>query len=207
MAALSAWARRRGAPPETARKLLHVEMALVTLSFPWLFVDPWPVVALAVAAEIWFRLLRVSPRLEARFGYALRAACRDSHGESWFACGVCLAFLLTGGDPLAYCITILVLGFADTAAALAGRRYGRARRMPGGASKSVAGSAAFFVVAFAVTLTGLHGVAQLPVGEAVAAASVLATVTTALEAVAGKGMDNLLVPLGALASLRAFALV
>ncbi len=207
MALLSAWARRSGVPPEAVRKLLHVEMALVALSFPWLFESAWPVVVLAAAAAGWFRLLRASSWLEARFGYALRAARRDSRGETWFACGVCLAFLWAGGAPLAYGIAILVLGFADAAAALVGRRYGVARRMPGGASKSVAGSAAFFAVALAVAFAGLHGAAALGVGQALAAAALLAAVTTVLEALSGRGLDNLFVPLGALGSLQAFAQV
>ena len=203
MAALSAWARRSGASPEAVRKLLHVEMSLVTLAFPWLFESAWPVVLLAGAAAAWFRLLRASAWLEARFGYALRAARRDSLGETWFACGVCLAFLWTGGEPVAYGIAILVLGFADSAAALVGRRYGLPRRMPGGATKSLAGSAAFFAVALAVAFAGLHGAAGLGAGEALTAAALLAAVTTGIEAFAGKGLDNLFVPLGALASLQA----
>lgn len=206
MALLSAWARRRGVSAELARKLLHVEMALVTLAFPWLFESAAPVVVLAVAAAAWFRLLRASAWLEARFGYALRAARRDSHGETWFACGVCLAFLWTRGEPVAYGIAILVLGLADTAAALVGRRYGRPRRMPGGALKSAAGSAAFFAVALAVAFAGLRGAAGLPAGEALAAAALLAAVTTVAEALSGRGLDNLVVPLGALASLQVFAL-
>lgn len=204
MALLSAWARRRGAHPEAVRKLLHVEMALVTLSFPWLFASAWPVMVLAGAAVIWFRLLRTSAWLEARFGYALRAARGDSHGETWFACGVCLAFLWAGGEPVAYGIAILVLGFADAAAALVGRRYGRPRRMPGGAWKSAAGSASFFAVALAVAFAGLHGAAGVDAGEALAAAALLAGMTTVLEAISGRGLDNILVPLGALASLHAF---
>lgn len=206
MAVLSAWARRRALQPEAVRKLLHVEMALVTLAFPWLFASAWPVVALAGAAAAWFHLLRVSPWLDARFGHALRAARRDSRGEFWFACGVCLAFLWTGGEPVAYGIAVLVLGFADTAAALVGRRYGLPRRMPGGAEKSAAGSIAFFVVALAVAFAGLYGAAGLRLGEALAAAALLGVVTTGLEAVAAKGLDNVVVPLGALASLEALAL-
>lgn len=207
MALLSAWARRGGVPPEVVRKLLHVEMALVALSFPWLFESAWPVVALAAAAAGWFRLLRASSWLEARFGYALRAAQRDSCGETWFACGVCLAFLWTGGAPLAYGIAILVLGLADTAAALVGRRYGVPRRMPGGASKSLAGSAAFFAVALAVAFAGLQGTFAPGIGEALAAAALLAVVTTVLEALSDRGLDNLLIPLGALASLQVTAFV
>jgi len=206
MGVLSAQVQRGGLSAEAVRKLLHVEMALATLSFPWLFTSPWPVVALAAAAAAWFRLLRASAWLEARFGQALSAVQRDSHGETWFACGVCLAFIWTGGKPVAYCIAVLVLGLADAAAALVGRRYGRPRRMPGGASKSIAGSAAFFAVALVVAFAGLYGVAGLRAGDALAAAALLAAVTAALEAFSGRGLDNLVVPLGALASLHAFSL-
>ncbi|MDH3320133.1 MAG: hypothetical protein OEO84_10650 [Betaproteobacteria bacterium] len=206
MALLSGAARRFGASAEAVRKLLHVEMALIALSFPWLFSSAWPVIALACAAVAWFRLLRASAWLEARFGYALRAARRDSQGEIWFACGVCLAYLWSGGTAVAYAIAILVLGFADTAAALVGRRFGTARRMPGGASKSAAGSIAFFAVALGVAFAGLHGAAGLQVGEALGAAALLASVTTGLEALSGNGLDNFVVPLGALASLQVCAL-
>lgn len=207
MALLSAWARHRAVPPDAVRKLLHIEMALVTLSFPWLFTSAWPVVVLAAAALAWFRLLRTSACLDERFGYALGAGWRDSKGEIWFVCGACLTFLWTGGEPVAYGIAILVLGLADTAAALVGRRYGLPRRMPGGAAKSVVGSAAFFPVALAVAFAGLHGAAGLPAGEALAAGTLVAAVTTVLEAFSGRGLDNLLVPLGAVASLQAFALI
>lgn len=202
MAVLSAGARSFGAPAEAVRKLLHVEMALVTLSFPWLFSSAWAVIVLAGAAVAWFRLLRASAWLEARFGYALRAARRDSQGETWFACGVCLAYLWSDGQPVAYVIAILVLGFADTAAALVGRRFGMPRRMPGGASKSLAGSIAFFAVALTVAFAGLYGAAGVGAVEALVAAALLASLTTGLEAFCGNGLDNLFVPLGALASLQ-----
>ena len=119
MALLSAATRKHGMAPEMVRKLLHVEMALVTLSFPWVFMSAWPVIVLACGAVLWFRLLRTSEWLEKRFGYALRAGGRDSKGEVWFACGVCLAYLWSAAEPLAYSIAILVLAFADTAAAIA----------------------------------------------------------------------------------------
>lgn len=207
MALLSAAARRLGARAEAMRKLLHVGMALVTLSFPWLFSSAWPVILLACASVAWFRLLRASDWLEARFGYALRAAQRDSRGEIWFACGVCLAYLWSAAEPVAYCIAILVLALADTAAALVGQRFGRARRMPGGARKSAAGSLAFFAVALAVAFAGLRGVAGLPLGDALIAALLVATITTGIEAILGDGLDNLFVPLGALASLDIFAFI
>jgi len=205
MAVLSAGVRRFGVSPESVRKLLHIEMGLVTLAFPWLFSAAWPVIALACAAAAWFGLLRASIWLEARFGKALHAAGRGGWGEIWFTCGICLTFLLSAGEPVAYCIAVLVLALADAAAALVGQRFGRARCMPGGARKSAAGSCAFFVVAFAVAWIGLYAAMGLPLPHALRAALLVAAVTAALEAVFGDGLDNLFVPLGALAALEVAA--
>jgi len=206
MALLSAAARKHGVAPELVRKLLHVEMALVTLSFPWLFTSAWPVIVLACAAVLWFRLLQASDWLEARFGYALRAGRRDSKGETWFACGVCLAYLWSAAEPLAYCIAILVLALADTAAALVGQRFGQARELPGGARKSAVGSLAFFVTALLVAAAALSAGAGLRPGESLASAALLAAVTTGVEASLGDGLDNLFVPIAALVALEFAAL-
>ncbi|MGH8692551.1 MAG: diacylglycerol/polyprenol kinase family protein [Burkholderiales bacterium] len=170
---------------EARRKLLHVEMGLVALGFPWLFAAAWPVLLLAGLALAWFGLLRACSRLQAWCGPVLEASGRGSIGAIWFVCGVCLTFLLSNGDAVAYCTAIMVLTLADTAAALVGQRLGRAR-------KSVEGSLAFFCVAFAVAFVML---------QALAAALLVALVTTAIEALLGRGLDNLFVPLGALAAL------
>jgi len=206
MAVLSAAARKHGLAPELVRKLLHVEMALVTLLFPWLFTSAWPVIVLACAAVLWFRLLQASEWLEKRFGYALRAGRRDSQGEIWFACGVCLAYLWSAAEPLAYCIAILVLAFADTAAALVGQRFGQARQLPGGARKSALGSLAFFVTALLIAAAALIAGAGLRPGESLVSAALLAAVTTGVEASLGDGLDNLFVPLAALVALEFAAL-
>ena len=44
---LRLWQCFAAPPPELTRKLVHVSMGLVTLSFPWLFDEAWPVIALA----------------------------------------------------------------------------------------------------------------------------------------------------------------
>lgn len=175
-----------GTSAEARRKLLHVEMGVVTLGFPWFFSAAWPVILLACMSVAWFGLLRASRALEARFGPVLAAGGRDSCGAIWFVCGVCLTFLLSDGDAAAYCIAILVLTLADTAAALVGQRCGRT-------SKSVQGSLAFFSVAFGVSFLTL---------QALVPALLVALVTTAVEAALGSGLDNLFVPLGALSAMR-----
>jgi phytol kinase len=203
MAVLSIRECRTGLSTEAVRKFLHVEMGLVALAFPWLFAEAWPVLVLALAAVAWFGMLYASSWLDARFGRALHGAGRDSRGAVWFTCGVCLTYLTSAAEPVYYCIAILVLALADTAAALIGRRFGSSCRMPGGAHKSPAGSFAFFVVAFTVVLVGLHVAADIGFVEALGTAFLVAAVTTTLEAILGDGLDNLCIPAGVLAALDA----
>ncbi len=57
-------------------------------------------------------------------------------------------FVLSDGRTLLYVVPILVLTFADAAAALVGVAFGRLRYSTVGGSKSLEGSAAFLGVAF-----------------------------------------------------------
>ncbi|MDX1375412.1 MAG: hypothetical protein R3357_07625 [Burkholderiales bacterium] len=187
-----------GASPGRLRRSLHACIALAALSFPWLFTSLWPVAALLGAS------LAASLCLHAPHGLELRSqgARRALRSALCLGGGLCLAFAWSAGNPPAYWTVVLVLVLADGAAALVGRRYGRAQRTLGGARKSAAGSAAFFTVAFAVTAAILVLGADLRVGEALAAAGLVATVSAGLEASFGDGLDNLFVPLGALVALE-----
>lgn len=185
--------------PEARRKLLHVEMALVALAFPFLFASAWPVLGIAAAALAWLAVVRRLSAWRARFGGALHAVGRDSAGELWFVAGVCASFLWAGSQPAAYAVALLVLGLADAAAALVGRRWGWPLRLPGGTRKSAAGCGAFFVVAFAVTAGVLYAAGD---PAAMRSALLVALSTTLIEALLGRGLDNLFVPLGALAALE-----
>lgn len=198
MAALSAGRCRARLSPEGARKLLHVAMGLLTLAFPWLFASPGPVLALTALALAWFAAVRRLAPLQARFGPVLSGVARPGWGEGCFALGAGLSFWLAQGSVLLHCLPMAILSFADTAAALVGRRLGKSRR--GG--KSLAGSAAFFCVALGCGLAGLALWAGWPPARAWPLALGLAGLTTLLEALGRRGLDNLLVPLGALALLR-----
>jgi phytol kinase len=198
MAAMDA----NAATPATGQKGqfigLQLGVTLLALSFPWLWASRWPVIALLCAALAAASLLRAARRPDPRSANRLHL----SRGEFWLGCGLCLVYLCGAAEPVAYCIAILVLAFADPAAAYVGQRYGRAQRMLSGARKSAAGSLAFFVTALVVVATGLAAGAGLQIGASLGAAALVATVCTAIEAALGDGLDNLFVPLAALAALE-----
>ncbi len=203
MGALYLYKRRRPLDPEVSRKLFHAGGGLVALTFPLLFADVWPVLALAaLTAAGLYALKRVRP-LRKGPGAVLYGIERTSRGELYFPLSVGLLFVVAHGDALFYEVPLLILTLADPAAALAGARYGRLRypTMDGRGHKSVEGSAAFFVVALLGVQTLLLCAGAGSLSMVLTAMGVALTATLA-EAVGWRGLDNLSVPLAAFLALR-----
>ena len=192
--------------PEVLRKGLHISMGLTTLSFPWLFETPWPVVLVAAASTVAFVGFRSQLTLFRRLAVAMQRIKRVSVGEYCFVAGTCIVFVLAQDDPVLYCIPMLLLTLADSAAALVGTAWGRHRYLTMGDYKTLEGSAAFFLVAFACIAVPLAWFTPASNPESLAVAALIAFAVTVLEAAVGGGFDNLLVPLGAFAAIKATGL-
>jgi phytol kinase len=200
IAELGLWRRHSRPHPELTRKLVHIGMGAVALAFPWLFTQSWPVVVLAFLCIGGLLGLRVS-RLREDFGGVLGDVGRGLPGEICYAAGVAALFILHLGEGgpsdrrlLLYFVPLLVLAVADAAAALVGVYHGqRLYRVPGG-WKTVEGSVAFLVCAFVCTLVPLLLLTEATFPEALLVATLLAWLTTLIEAVAWHGLDNLLLP-------------
>jgi dolichol kinase len=190
------------APWRVVRAPLRMHIGLAALALPWLFTSPRAVIALAAAVVVGLHLIKGSDRLWARYGCALGACPRDSHEETWLAGGVCLAYLWSAAEPLNYCIAILVLVFADAAAAFVRLRFGEPRDASHEERWRAAGALAYFVTAFAVAWGALLVASALRPVEALAAAALVATITTGLEASLSEGLHMMFVPIGALVALE-----
>jgi phytol kinase len=129
----------------------------------------------------------------------LSGVARRSLGEVCSVAGVLIVFMLAKGDPLAYCVPVLVLTIADAGAGVLGSAFGR---LQGFFGKTIEGSGVFFIAAFLVTLIPLMvtGAAQ-PAG-AIAVSFLLAVTVTPVEAFSPYGLDNLLVPVASLVVFR-----
>lgn len=122
------WLRQRcGLQPELSRKAVHVGMGLVTLSFPWLFQEFWPVGLLAGGFILALLAIRFVPPLRAKLGGVLGGVERESWGEFLFPISVAFIFWLARGNTLLFFVPVLTLSLADALAALIGQRYGLAR--------------------------------------------------------------------------------
>ncbi|MDR2347176.1 MAG: hypothetical protein LBD90_00870 [Bifidobacteriaceae bacterium] len=178
-------ARRLGWDEFAARKLMHTAASLTTALGAW-----W----LGQASFIWvglvFLALMAASRLIPSGALATLAKLRQtSWGETSFPLGVALSAWLAP-DLRGFVAAVAVLGAADTAAALAGRRWPRPKLAFG---KSPAGSLAFLVLAAAVLMVA----EQRPYALAVAAAA------TAAEALSPRGLDNATIPVTVALALRA----
>ena len=200
---LSRYQRRCRPSAEWVRKLMHMGGGLTALSFPWLFAELWPVALLAALLMLQFVAMRFVPRIRASLGGVLGDVRRRSVGEFCFPLAVLLLFGLTAGDPALYCAPLMSLTFADTAAALAGRRWGVLPYAIGGGTKSVEGSCAFFAASGVCYVATLWLLGPLNLSDAVVVACLVAPLLTVVEAVAGYGLDNLLIPLCGFAFLTA----
>jgi phytol kinase len=194
---------RAGGPPEITRKLVHAGSGLLTLTFPFLFRDVWPVLLLTAASAALIAAVKFVPSWRGRFGGAVSGVERTTLGELYFPVSVAVVFWLARHQPpLLFVIPILVLTLADATCALVGSRYGMLRYE--GASKSLEGSIAFLVVAFFCIHVPLLLWTSIGRVETLLISVTLALLVMLLEGSAWRGLDNLFIPIGGYFILRAY---
>ena len=207
MAALKLISARCCLHPETSRKAVHILMGMVTLSFPWLFREAWPVLLLTVLAVAALAGTRLVAPLQKQFGTVLNGVERHSLGEVYFPLAVAALFVLSSENRLLYLIPLLTLTLADAVAALVGIRYGQHRFCTSEGTKSAEGSLAFFMVAFLSAHVPLLLLSSTGRAESLLIALVLGILVMLFEAVSVGGLDNLFIPLGCYALLRRYLML
>ena len=111
--------QKRYAPhPEWCRKLMHIGSGILALSIPWFFQSPWPVLLLCAFSVVGLLAIKHLNYLKQNIGRVVGEVNRKSSGDIYFPLTIAVLFLLSKGDPLFYCIPIMILTFADAAAAL-----------------------------------------------------------------------------------------
>ena len=199
---LRALRNTRRADPELLRKLLHIGMGVVSLTLPWLFDTPWPVLILAAGFSLGLLAGRSSACWRRLAGGIICGIERTSVGELCFPAAVAVVFVLSAGRRSSFCIPVLTLALADAAAALVGTRHGTHRFGGPAREKSLEGSAAFFVTAFLCAYVPLRLWSEGGWAWTLLLSLDLALLLTLVEALSGNGLDNLTVPLAACLLLR-----
>jgi phytol kinase len=176
----------------------------MALALPWLFHSVWPVMILSAMSLLGLLAIKGIPALRHRVGGVLDRVDRKSHGDLYFVSATGLLFLIARGDPLLFSVPMLILTFADSAAALVGQRCGRHRFQACCGTKTVEGSTAFFSMAFFCAQVGLQIFAD---GDPIATlllALLIALLLSLVEAAAGRGTDNFFIPIAGCLLLRVY---
>ncbi|MDQ3072558.1 MAG: phosphatidate cytidylyltransferase [Bacteroidota bacterium] len=182
---------------EHTRKMVHAVGGIIALLFPVYFTDHWPVLVLSAAFALMLLLSRSFKLLP-----SINAVDRHTLGSIMFPIAVygCFLAYYYSGKVTFFYHPVLILALADPAAALVGKCWPSGTYRVGKETKSLSGSLAFFTVA--VTASALI-LARTNFMESefwlVVFAS--AAVTTLTEGISRNGLDNLTIPLGALAVL------
>lgn len=201
--ALKVYGRLARPHPEAVRKLLHTGSGLLTLSFPFLFGELWPVFLLTGATAVLLAIVKFSPWWHRRLGHVVDGVERSTLGEIYFPIAVAVVFWLSFRQtPLLFVIPVLVLTLADATCALVGMRYGLSQYV--GANKTFEGSVAFAVVAFFCIHVPLLVWSDVGRTETLLISMTLALVVMLLEGSAWRGLDNLFIPIGGFFLLRAY---
>jgi phytol kinase len=184
--------RLLGTEVESTRKATHLGAGAVVMSFPWLFSHDITIVALALA----FAGVLIGGRITGMLG-SIHDVERSTGGAYYYPFAVLGTWLLSGGDALLFCAPLAVMAVADAGAAIVGQRAGETTYRVMDGNRSVEGSMAFFSLAFTVVLVGCS-LAGRPGWPAILLVTlVVATLTTAVEAVSIRGSDNLAIPYAA----------
>lgn len=176
---------------ETARKSVHMAGGLGCLLFPVL-INSWiTVLCLAVVFAGIFYFGEKRNVLK-----SISSVDRNSYGSLLFPIAILLLFVVSNGRLWLYVSSLLVLVLADTAAALAGTRYGQTffRTAPG-ERKSLEGSLMFCVVGFFSVYLPMCLLSDIPHTTCMLTALLMSLLLAGLEAVSIGGTDNLFVPL------------
>lgn len=178
--------RQRLLQEEHARKFVHIAIGLFAASWP--FYLEWNDIRLiSILLAVGYVVIR---RLN--LFKSVSRVTRKTYGEVFFALSFGFITLLT--DSIAvYMLAVLVMTLADGLAAIVGTTFGKnnSYQLFGG-TKSIAGSATFFVVTLTlIAMFGLYTPIIVPIGISLS----VAIIATVMENAGVLGLDNLFIPL------------
>ena len=180
--------RRGKLEAEEARKIIHVLTGA--------FIAFWPLYMSWRTIQILSIALFLGIFVSYKFGVfgAIHKVKRKTSGELWYPIGIGLSALLTI-QPWIFTVAILHLALADGFAAVFGRKYGIVHYRIGPHTKSVLGSFVFLVISSVLCVVAYLVLSEELPGVSLAVFAITPFLTTAIESISRRGIDNVLIPL------------
>lgn len=179
---------------EITRKVAHVATGLLALLFPILINDLCCVFILCL---VFFVLLLLSRKL--KYLSSVNAVDRDSLGSIAYPVSVFVCYLVYHAidkGAIYFNLPILVLAISDPLAALAGKQWPIGKYNISFGEKTMVGSLIFFSSACLISF-GMVG-DLLTFNSALVLSLIIGVVSTIVEGVSGRGIDNLTIPFSVL---------
>ncbi|MEI7603471.1 MAG: hypothetical protein WCJ19_00450 [bacterium] len=171
-----------------SRKLSHMACGGIIASLPYFLDKCWSIALLSslIIIVILTKVLKVFKNIE--------GPEKENWGTLYFPLGALFSLLLFWSiNPLIFSGSILILGFADSSAAIIGKKYGKRNYA---AKKTLEGSLAFYVVSCLICLivSMISNSFVLIQFDQLAIVIGGSLVLTIVEAINIKGLDNLSIP-------------
>ncbi|KAB2809884.1 diacylglycerol/polyprenol kinase family protein [Phaeocystidibacter luteus] len=184
--------RRLSVRPEITRKISHIGTGILVLLFPLVLKSHWDVLILCSSFLV---LLLLSFKYE--FLKGINNVDRKTFGSVLYPVGVYITFCVYEELQFlsAFYIPVLILAISDPLAALVGRKTGWNPYRIFRDGKSVGGTIAFLISAFAIAALSfsLEGMWKELDSPLILCAAIAVT-TTVAEAASAYGSDNLSIP-------------
>lgn len=207
-------------PVEITRKFVHLGSGIICLTFPFFLTSHWSVLFLTLSfAAILILSLKFNTLK------SIHKVDRITRGSYLFPMIIYINFWIylkygvyhdditlamglpepgeTYDGEIFFCLPILILAVSDPLAAIFGKKWPKGKYKVLNETKTLVGSAAFFISAFI-----LSAIMMLPLaptlGIIIGLSAMIACAATFVEAISQKGFDNLLIPLAAAGVLILF---
>ena len=177
---------------EWTRKSSHFGAGLIILTFPWILSSSISVFVLTTSFGLILFTAKKYDRLK-----SIHDIDRQTSGAFYYPLSVFVIYWMSKGDPVMFCLPITILALSDAGAALVGKQYGTNRFRVMDGYRSFEGSLTFFGLSLTILLVGF-AIAKIPGWpEMLLIAITVSVLTTAIEAISIRGLDNLLIPCSA----------
>lgn len=189
--------RKKYISGETQRKFAHIGVGLFVASWPWIVSwDAIGLMGLALLLGVIVNRLSVT-KLHFSHGHEKRGI-----GDIYFAVAIILCAAFTD-VKIFFALAMLHLALADGLAAIIGKKYGKKTKYKVyGQTKTLIGSMTFWFVSLCILGGGaMYAYHDIGFSSYVALLVFLPPTLTFLENISGYGLDNVVVPLAALAGL------
>lgn len=189
---------------EFTRKTVHISSGILTMLFPVLIKNHWLVLILCGSFFVILIVSKIKGYLN-----AIHGVDRITYGSMLFPIAVygCYVIAEQLQSWVYFLAPIQIMAISDMLAAIVGQKCQYKPYNIFGHTKTLSGSLAFFLSAFLILLIFMLLFSPLTSEHIIFTSIVIAFITTLVEAISHKGIDNFSIPMTVLCLLYVFHII